>query len=279
MPGPIPLPMLLLGLVSVGAAGGEPHPADAGVRVAADPIELLNDLGVSTPELVFLETRTGFRCSSMMWRPVSFEPGRLGRVCWNRCVPDGCADSSEPECRLGGGLATGYARDFVRILGPETLVFAASGDPELGASGAGLESIDLLTLAPGREGLLITTKVPGTNHTHLQCILAAWNGRFRCLKAPGLEGLVEALVPAAARTELWGMQREGAGFRMRYGLYFPGDPNCCPCATIEATLELGPDALRVRSVERVPGRADPGCPEKLRALEVTPPRGRPDAAR
>src|SRR5262249_13818949 len=93
--------------------------------------------------------------------------------------------------------------------------------------------------------------------------------RFRCLKAPGLERRVEALVPASTRIELWGMHREGAGFLMRYGLYFPGEPNCCPCATIEATLELGPDALRVRSVERVPGRADQGCPEKIRALEAT----------
>src|SRR5262249_10467315 len=171
----MPLAMLLWGLLSVGAAGGEPRPADAGVRVATGPIELLNELGLAVPEFVFLEPRTGFRCESLMWRTVTFEPGRSGKVSWDRCVPEGCADTSEPECRIDGGLATGYARDFVRILGPEALVFAASGDPELGASGAGLESIELLTLAPGREGLLITTKVPGTNHTHLQCILAGGN--------------------------------------------------------------------------------------------------------
>ncbi|HZW90302.1 MAG TPA: hypothetical protein VFF12_14565, partial [Myxococcaceae bacterium] len=94
MPRPIPLPMLLLGLVSAGAAGGGPRPADAGVQVPADPIELLNELGVAVPEIVFLEPRTGFRCESLMWRPVTFEPGHSGRVSWNRCVPEGCADAS-----------------------------------------------------------------------------------------------------------------------------------------------------------------------------------------
>ena len=59
------------------------------------------------------------------------------------------------------------------------------------------------------------------------------------------------------------MRREGNDFHLRYGVYFPGDPNCCPCATIEVMLELGPDALRVLSVERVPGR-EPGCLEKIR---------------
>jgi hypothetical protein len=272
MPAPVALSALLLGLLSIGAAGEEPRPADAGVQVAADPIELLNDLQVSIPELVFLEPRTGFRCEPRMHRTVTFEPGRSGQVDWTRCVPERCEEISEPECWLrpldgerssGHARDVGYARDFVRIIGPEPLVFATSGDPELGASGADLVSIELLTLAPGREGLLITTKVPGTNHTWLQCVLAAGNGRFRCLKAPGLESRVAALVPPSARTELWGMRLEGTGFHMRYGIYFPGDPNCCPCATLEATLELGPDALRVLSVERVAG-IEPGCLEKIR---------------
>ena len=89
------------------------------------------------------------------------------------------------------------------------------------------------------------------------------SGRFRCLAAPGLEARVQALIPASARMELWGMQREGNGFRMRYGVYFPGDPNCCSCASIEAQLEVAGDALRAASVQLVPSSA-PGCLGKVR---------------
>jgi hypothetical protein len=176
-------------------------------------------------------------------------------------MPEECEDASGPECWIhlpDGGMDIGYARDFVRILGPQTLVFGTSGVPELQASGADLISIERILLAPQREGVLVTTKVPGSNHSHLQCLLAVRNGRFHCLPAPGLETRVQALIPRSARIELWGMQREGNGFRMRYGVYFPGDPNCCPCARIEARLETGVDALRVSSVQLMPS-TDPDC--------------------
>jgi hypothetical protein len=69
---------------------------------------------------------------------------------------------------------------------------------------------------------------------------------------------------AAQRVEEYGLHPNGDGLVMRYGVYFPGDANCCPCATIEARLLLRPTELRVFGVRLVPSE-NRGCAEKLQS--------------
>ena len=243
-----------------------PRPADGGVSPAApDALDVLRQIGALPPEVIRPEP---YVCAEHLDMEIAFESGQAGRVTWTRCAPAGCPDRSQSECwiprnQVPSGI--GYARDLVSIKGPQTLDFATTGDPWLPLASADLISIEKVSLAPGREGLLISTKVPGTNHGLLQCLLAWVGARYACLSAPELEEKVRMFTPSAAQhVEEYGLHLNADGLLIRYGVYFPGDANCCPCATIEARLLLRPTELRVFGVRLVPSE-NRGCAEKLQS--------------
>jgi len=82
---------------------------------------------------------------------------------------------------------------------------------------------------------------------------------------------VKAVTPAGIdHLEIFGMRLSSGEHLIRYGVYFSDDPNCCPCAFIEATVWPKADAIHVSSAKLVPNKDEERCAEKLEAS-----RGRP----
>jgi len=232
------------------------------------------EMGLTAGAQMRNSPQPAFYCGDKLRRGVALESSRPSTVVWTRCVPADCSDATrlDPVCwRMGSDGGTkelGYARDHVEIAGSTRAEFAGSGDED----GPQLLSVESVPLADGREGLLISSKYSGTNHTLLQCLLALDHGVFRCLEAPELAERVKAVTPSGIdHLEAFGMTQAGGKLLMRYGVYMPGDPNCCPCATIEASLRPMAAQLRVAAAFLRPEKNDEACAGKLKNRDPPPP--------
>jgi hypothetical protein len=255
--------------LGVNIVAAEPQQADGGaspvnlaLKASLDAMGLV--LGGSMPDSL---SRSSL-CANKQRGLLALDPAHPSLLVWTRCLPADCQDVQNlpGACWLrgvdGGARQFGYARDHVEIVGPPRIEFAGQGDSE----GLAPELISLrsVPLGRGREGLLISTKYPGTNHTLLQCLLSYSGGTYRCLPTPELDDEVKAVTPTGIqRVEEFGMTPVPDGLLMIYGVYLNGDANCCPCATIEAKLRPGPDALHVSSLRLLPSPDDKDCRAKF----------------
>jgi hypothetical protein len=261
--------------LSVDNAAAEPQPVEGGFRAAALGLgNRLNEIGITLDLSLQDAPSPNYVCAEKWRSQLAFEPAHPSTLVWIRCVPADCSDIAQlpAECWRrafdGGSSEIGYARDNVKIAGHQSIEFGNSG-PQ--GEGPDLISLERVQLGANREGLLISTKVPGTNHSLLQCLLTHNNGAFRCLETPGLDDRVKTVTPVGIdHLEILGMTLTSGEHLIRYGVYFPGDPNCCPCAFIEAKVRPKPDAIHVSSVKLLPNKTEEGCADKLERT-----RGRP----
>ncbi len=262
--------------VGMNSAAVEPRPADLGASLAKLALEArLNEMGLVLNASMANSPTPTFLCAEKQRTQLALDPKSPSTLVWTRCVPANCQDarSLPSECWLrgsdGGTLNIGYARDHVEIAGPARIEFAGQGDAD--TLPPELISLEDVPLGGGREGLLISTKLPGSNHTLLQCLMSYSGSTYQCLASPGLDEEVKGLTPAATKNlEEFGMSPTSDGLLMRYGVFLPGDPNCCPCAVIEARLEPGPNQIRVSAVKVLPSQDDEGCAAKLKRAGAGP---------